>query len=551
MKNKIYIIAIILFSSLSLRSQAPAWQWAKSAGGSLNDGGGSIAVDANGNTYVTGAFESATLTLGSITLTNSGSGAAVFIAKYNASGNVIWAKSAGGTYEDIANSIKVDANGNSIITGYFTSPDIIFGSFTLTNADNTGDTQDGFIVKYNSLGDVVWAKHIGGINDDAGNGIALDANGNAYITGSFSSPTIIFGSTTLTNASNSDDIFIAKYDTLGNVLWAKRAGGIYMDEGNSISVDANGNSIITGDFSSPTLIFGATTLISDSSLSDIFIAKYDVSGNVLWAKSAGGIVEEQSFSIAMDAIGNSYITGYSRSPTLVFGSTTLTNAGMADMFIVKYDVSGNVLWAKNAGGTKFEMGYGVAVDAGGNVYATGFFASPTITFGSTVLTQSDSGYTDSYIVKYGASGNVLWAKKLGGDSDDYTSSVAVDPNGNLFITGEFMSSTIAFGSTIVTNANVGSFDFFVAKLGSTLGIASVNNSYNAINIFPNPGNGQINITSSNTIDAIEITNPLGQTIYQTKPNEKNISFQLEHDGIYFVTVTSNKQTTTRKLVIQQ
>ena len=155
------MLVILITSSISTFAQAPDWLWAKGAGGTYNDYTHSIAVDANGNSYVTGYFDSPTITFGSTVLTNANSAGGtcdIFIVKYDESGNVLWAKGEGGTSTDYAYSITVDANGNSFITGYFDSPSIIFGSTTLTNADNTGNTGDIFIVKYNTSGNVLWAK---------------------------------------------------------------------------------------------------------------------------------------------------------------------------------------------------------------------------------------------------------------------------------------------------------------------------------------------------------------------------------------------------------
>jgi hypothetical protein len=555
MKNKIYILLVILFSSIASFAQTFDWKWAKSATGALNEGGFSIAVDANGNSYVIGSFQSPTLIFGSITLTNTdntGSTQDIFVVKYDASGNVVWAKSAGGINTDGGYGIAVEANGNVFITGNFSSPSIVFGSTTLTNSGS----YDIFIAKYNPSGTVLWAKKAGGTGLEIGNSVTVDASGNSYITGVFGSPSIIFGTTTLVNidnVGNTEDVFIAKFDASGTSLWARSAGGTSNDIGNSIKVDANGNSYISGYFYSPTIIFGSTTLINiknTGNTDDIFIAKYDASGNALWAQKAGGANYEEVYGMATDANGNSYLTGSFDSPVLYAGSSFLVNtvSGNKDIFLIKYDASGNMLWAKGAGGTQSEQSNGIAV-SNGNLYITGSFDSPDLSFGGTTLTNA--GSDDIFVAKYDTSGTIIWAKSAGGSGGDYGNSVGADANGNIYITGLFNSSTLVFGNTTLTNTGGGMADVYTAKFGNTTGIASANNSYNTINIFPNPGNGQINITSSNTIDALEITNPLGQIIYQTKPNEKNISLQLEHDGIYFVTVTSNKQTTTRKLVIQQ
>ena len=254
-----------------------------------------------------------------------------------------------------------------------------------------------------------------GSGQQEGLSIATDASGNVFVTGYFASPTITFGTTTLTNAGQYD-IFLVKYDGTGNVLWAKSAGGTGGDEGWSVSTDASGNVFATGVFSSPTITFGTTTL-TNAGIAAIFIVKYDGAGNVLWAKSAGGIGGDGGYSVATDVAGNVFATGVFSSPTITFGTTTLTNTsgGYADIFLVKYDGIGNVLWAKNAGGTVDDYGWSAATDVSGNVFVTGYFTSATITFGTTTLiNNSFAGMEDIFLVKYDGAGNVLWAKSAGG-----------------------------------------------------------------------------------------------------------------------------------------
>ena len=153
---------------------------------------------------------------------------------------------------------------------------------------------------------------------------------------------------------------------------------------------------MTGAFYSSYITFGSTILTNRGG-GDIFVVKYDPSGNVLWAKSAGETGGEWGLGISTDASGNIVVTGGFGSPSITFGSTILTNGGIANIFVVKYDPSGNVLWAKSAGGTGDDDGYGISTDASGNIVVTGSFESPTITFGSTILTNG--GSSDIFVVK--------------------------------------------------------------------------------------------------------------------------------------------------------
>jgi len=295
----------------------------------------------------------------------------------------------------------------------------------------------------------LWAKSVTGNGTGEGWAVTSDKHGNAIITGGFASPTLTFGSITLTN-SGSWNIFVAKYDPNGNVLWAKNPSGSGADGGLAICTDASGNVFVTGWFSSPTLTFGSSIITHAGSGYDIFIAKYDPNGNELWAKKAGGLNDDGGLGVCTDANGNVIITGYFKSSSVTFDTVTLTNAGNYNIFLAKYDPNGNLIWAKSAGGSGDDEGYGVNVDGSGNLFITGEFNSTTLTFGTTTLTNN--GSYDIFIAKYDANGNVMWAHSSGGSDDDEGFAVSADQQGNLFVTGFFSSSSITFGSTPLINA---------------------------------------------------------------------------------------------------
>ncbi len=432
------------------------------------------AVDASGNIYVAGSFVSSTITFGSITLTKKGL-ENLFFAKFDASGEVLWAKSAGGKAIDIATSIVLDVSGNIYVTGDFSSPSITFDSTTLIHTTNYG--QDVFLTKYNANGNVLWAKSTGGTKAKVlVNSAAVDVSGNIYLAGSFTSPTITFGSIILTKDSDSyNNFYLAKYDSNGNALWAKSTGG-FNDAATSVALDASGNIYLAGWFSRSTITFGDYTLKNThNATDDIFLVKYNADGNVLWAKSAGGKLSDKVSSIAVDALGNIFVAGSFISSTITFDSIILTKSytfGKGDFntnsnfYLAKYNANGNVLWAKSTGGMD-DGATSVASDASGNIYLAGYFRDWTITFGSYTLKNTLSGANDIFLVKYNTDGNVLWAKGAGGKHYDDIYSIALDASGNIYITGKFDSPTIAFGSTILNNIhgpmNSRSWNIFLAK----------------------------------------------------------------------------------------
>jgi hypothetical protein len=404
-------------------------------GGAGDDRVSHLALDRSGNIYITGSFRE-TAIFGATTLTSAG-GEDIFIAKVSNSGSFVWAKRVGGTGSDSGYGIAIDSSGNAYITGEFQGT-AVFGATTLTSAGY----DDTYISKVDSGGNFLWAKRAGGTSSDRGWSIAVDSSGNAYVTGYFRD-TAVFGATTLTSAGNSD-IYVTKVDSGGNFLWAKRAGGTRDDYGNGIAVDSSGNAYITGYFVG-TAVFGATTLTSEGG-NDIYVAKVDSGGNFLWAKRAGGTSGNYGNGIAIDSSGNAYITG-EFSGTAVFGATTLTSAGWDDIYVTKVDSGGNFLWAKRAGGTNSDHGYGIALDSSGNAYITGYFYGTAI-FGATTLTSV--GSNDIYIAKVDSGGNFLWAKRAGGTSSDHGYGIALDSSGNAYITGQFQGTAVFGATTLIS-----------------------------------------------------------------------------------------------------
>jgi hypothetical protein len=379
----------------------------------------------------------------------------------------------------------------------------------LTNAGG----EDIFIVEYDASGNMLWAKSAGGSSDDGGQGIDTDGSGNVFVTGYFVSSTIAFGTTTLTSTpttSFDDDIFIVKYDASGNVLWAKSAAGFGDDDGIGISTDASGNVFVTGYSDSYIITFGTITY-TNVGYRCPFIVKYDASGNVLWAKSAAGSTYDGGVGISTDLSGNVFITGYFASGSITFGTTSLTNKGGSDIFIVKYDASGNVIWAKSAGGSGFDRGVGISTDASSNVFVTGYFSDYTGTFGTTTL--NNAGNPDIFIVKYDASGNVIWAKSAGGLGDDAGLAISTDASGNVFVTGYFYSSAIVFDNITLTNSSGYPDIFIVKLASSSTTTSSSttnvtggnNNNSMSANVYPNP------FFSSATLK-IEMLNPAKATV---------------------------------------
>jgi hypothetical protein len=351
--------------------------------------------------------------------------------------------------------------GNVLITGFFRSDSVLIGTTELINK-NLGFAQL-FVAKFNSAGTFQWAVTAGGgsrSSDDIPYAIATDNKGDAYICGYFYSSSLAIGSTVLSD-SGQVDIFIAKYDSNGFPLWAGRAGGSLPDQALGIATDGKSKVFITGNFQSASITFGSITLANAApGNSDIYVAAYDSSGTALWAKSTGGSDSEGANAIATDGIGNIYITGAFASNNLTFGTTVLHNGGQNDVFIAKYDPAGHCIWAKNFGGNGDDLSYGIASDGGNGIFATGYFRSSSIAFGSQVLFIS--GNSTIFLAKLDTAGNSLWARSAGGSGNEIAKAVASGSNGMVCFTGEMTSKPAVFGNTSISSA--GGFDFFVSAV---------------------------------------------------------------------------------------
>lgn len=506
-----------------------------------------------------------------------------------------WAKSgaAGGTGAVSGRSVASDSAGNVYATGYFNTGTLTFGAAVLTN--DTISKDDVYLVKYDGAGTVLWARSAGGKGNDEGYGICVDRLGNVYICGAFDSPSILFGATTLTNSNTgTKDLFLVKYDGSGNVIWAKNAGGPGNEHAFGVSVDPVGNSSITGDFSSASLVFGTDTVTNTSPNANVFTANYDPSGNVIWAKSAGGSQPDSGNSICSDTAGNVCITGAFSSPSITFGTVTLHNLGVTNFFVVKYSPAGIVLWAKSYGASGPDQGNGISADKYGEFYVCGTYSSASLHFDSTAVlyntgnsniflikfggagqvrwartaggASQDAGYgvcafitgtvflcgsfdsfymnvgalalnnanpgtADAFIAEYDGGGTVLFAKSVGGAGNELARGVGADRSGNASITGDFSSASVSFGSSTVNSTS--SVNMFAAKMDGISGIQNLLSNHVGLSIYPNPASEYIIFEFSEVLDKeadLILYTPGGQTI--KKIQFKGIkSFRMERENL--------------------
>jgi hypothetical protein len=559
----IYNITLLIFLYiLSNSASAQNFSWAKQLGGNGNDLARCVVVDASGNVYTTGRFEgTADFDPGSgfYSLTSYGFGD-IFISKLDASGNFVWANQIGGIDYDMGNTIAIDDYGNIYIAGSFGNTvdfDPGSGIYNLTAQGGV----DIFISKLDNSGNFIWAKRIGASGTDAVRSIAIDNNGNSYATGIFSG-TVDFdpGSGTSNLIATFSEVFILKLDEIGNFSWVKQLGSAgNMSEANSIAIDLSNNVYTTGifygtaDFDPGIGTFYLTT--TGNGPADAFVSKLDSSGMFVWAKQLGGPNYEGSNGLALDNDANVYLTGF------FFGTAdfdpgplvyNLMDNGNADVYITKLDSSGAFIWAKQMGGTAYAEGAGIAIGVNNSVQTTGVF-SGTADFnpGSGIHNLTSDGSNDIFISKLDSSGNFLSAFQIGASGFDVGFSIATDSLAT-YISGQFQNIVDfdpGLGIFDMIAAGSGS-ECFVMKLSdSPTSLNDYNNPNDLINIYPNPSNGEINISSLTSIDKVTITNTLGQIIYGTASKETNLSIQITEAGIYFIQIKLPDISITKKIIV--
>ena len=304
-------------------------QWVRSVGLPA-----AVAADTAGNIFVTGGFASNTITLGSVTLTNNNfPGSESFLTKLDRNGNFLWAKATGPNPNVYNNVITVTPAGHPVVvrgaqvTKYdthgsemWTHENIGAGSVTGVGADRDSNIFIGGygtgnrVLKYSSTGDLVRSNLVSGSGGRVF-ALATTASGECFVTGQIDATNMTWGSVVLTNGKQ-NDIFVAKLDATGAVVWAKSAGGAGIDIPHGIGVDAAGNCYVAGGFSTPATFDWASVVSSGDR--DVFVTKYSSAGDVRWARRAGGSGTDNALALAVNAAGDCFITG-SRSPVAWFG----------------------------------------------------------------------------------------------------------------------------------------------------------------------------------------------------------------------------------------
>ncbi len=419
--------------------------------------------------YVVGLY-TGIVSFESRTLNASIGGSDLFIAAYDSLAKLLWVKTISGDMGEFINEMKFDQSGNILVCGSFNGTVDLDPGLGINSHTSSAASNDGFFAKYDNNFNLIWGKHFGGTGFDLITSILADFTGNIFLTGNFNN-TVDFdpgvGVANLTSAGM-PDIFLARYDINGNWVWSNRIGNTMNDA--SVDIELLSGTILIGGFFSGTVDFdpsGAVSNLISAGSSDVFHARYDITGSFLWAKRIGGTLAEYLTELVVDASGNFWSLGRFEGTCDMdpdAGVVNLISSADDNTFFAKYQGSGALLIAKAiyANGVT-ESPSEILLDANGNVYICGSYAGNQLDFdpnGGTVSKTSLGSY-DPYIAKYDPSGNFIWVTDMGGSSYDLCNAFSITDDGKLIFATGYVWSTVYFGfnGERVTNSS----QFFLAR----------------------------------------------------------------------------------------
>jgi hypothetical protein len=438
-------------------------------GGASNDQGLGVAVDALGNAYVTGSTISSDFPISATAAQPTRHGVTdVFVAKLDPTGTtLLYSTYLGGSGDEAGNAIAVDAGGNAYVTGSTNS-----NNFPVLNAvqGTTRGASEAFVTKLDPTGStLVYSTYLGSNTDDFAFGIALDGAGNAYVTGSTASPTFPNNNaiTCLGTKRTGNDAFVVRVAASGAALdYCVFLGGSGDDSGQAIAADSAGNVWLAGTTTSSNLPVVNAFQPLRGGRTDGFVGRLDPAGNVVYLTYLGGAGDDLALAIAVDALGNAYVTGSTTSTNFPVSASALQPAlaGGSDAFVTKLNPTGGaLLFSTYLGGGGDDVGNGIALHpTDSTVYVTG--STDSIDFPTLSPVQPQlAGGLDAFVTKLTAAGTALvYSTYLGGTGDDAAQAIAVDADGTAYLTGATESP--AFPTVTPIQNAAGLLDAFVTQV---------------------------------------------------------------------------------------
>jgi len=480
-----------------------------------------------------------------------------------AQNSIDWITSLGDFGEEYVSKIVTDEQSNVYGVGSFQG--------NLNSLTSNGNS-DVMVFKYSPTGNLLWVTQLGSLGEDLGNDIAIDDNGNLYITGYYRNGPLYYNSDSLLNVGSSD-AFVAKLDTQGQILWVKGIGTPSNELGSAISCDDLNNIYVVGTFqdsltidnqllqsygalnnfiiklddssnliwhnslSTPTLnniqdvevdgsqnvyvaghfrdiVYGSLGQMLAYGNNNALLAKFDSNGQLLWWEKYGGALTTYGFAMHLD---NDYIyyTGMFED-TAAFGAQTLVSEGEFDAFLMQCDTQGNVNWVQNIGGSDDSKPFDLASTANGNICVVGYFDGVARAGGDSITSRNPRhDPSDLFIAEYSSNGVALSLESMGGKMIDFATGIAISDSNDIYITGVYRDSAY-FDSTLLIS-NLSSADAFVFKYSksSTIAVKLLDNQYLKGKVYPNPveqsASIEFDVTKASNLKVI-VYNQLGQAM---------------------------------------
>ncbi len=499
-------ITITLFVNKLSYAQTPKIDWQKCYGGSNYDQGIDITSTSDGGYIAVGSSSSNNK---DVTINNGSDD--YWIVKINSQGIIEWQRTLGGTALDVANSIQQTADGAYIVAGFSSS----------NNGDVTSNSGsiDYWIIKLNSSGSISWQKSYGGSKQSVANCIKQTSDLGYIIAGS-----TYANDGDVTNHKDSSDYWIVKTNSVGTIQWEKTFGGNGKEEATYIEQTSDDGYIITGFTHSNDL-----DVTNNHGKYDYWVIKINSSGILEWQKTFGGTDDDKSYYVKQTTTGEFIVAGYTSSTN---GNVTVNN-GKSDYWIVKLDVSGNLIWQKSFGGNNDDYANSIEETSDKNYIISGTSSSIN---GN--ITMSHGG-KDCWIVKINVNGGIIWQKSIGGTNDEHAFKITQTTDENYILIGDTQSTNSDISE------NKGMMDFLVVKLTSEYaGIETVEID-NSFNISPNPANNVLKLSSDLPISKFQILDLNGRILNEILDEDYSNSFVIDLTnfivGSYFIELVSDKK----------
>lgn len=561
-----HFIVLLLFAGIIFMrtsAQTPTLNWVNQTGASNSVTNMDVSIDETGNSYVTGFF-SGIIDLdpgaGQQLVSTVGS-SDIFLAKYDSQGQLVWGKAFGSNGAD--EGLHIDVQGNSVVSCGFFLTSVTFDTINPNGFLNSFGDFDAYITKYDTSGNFIWAKQVGGFTGiEEARSVCQDAQGNVYITGFFTGQADLDPSNNslLVPAAGSQDVWIMKLDPNGNLIWVKTLGGIAADQANEIVLDHFGHVLVAGSFRSTVDLDPGTAVVNATSagFDDAFLLRLDTAGQYLWSATFGNTGSDIMNTIAADANGNMIMSGFFQNTIDADpgpGILLLTTSGNVGGFVIKADTAGVLVFADVLTGTGNNSPRQVKVHSSGHILVAGSFnGSCDFDPLASVNTITSAGSDDAYLLRLDASGYLNWVITYGGAGFEDAQGIAVDTSSQLLVTGRFSGATdFDPGTGVNLLSPAASRDGYVLSLNDqfTTGLLQHDGTYRLL-VFPNPVTEEVFIQNDDDQPvSVQLMNLQGQKLEVFTIESRQIvqhSMKNLPSGTYLLQLINTEVCMTQKIV---